>query len=150
MKKHLNKKQALYESIMRNIAKTVKRALNESMDSLENEILDYIHSDNKLYAYYQRNFDGELISSYDISSCVYNFDDGNIYYNPDFMDNLSPIEKVFVVFHSVTAPKFYTDFYADGEDNIEHNIMLDKKINNYLESTFPQFRGITKKLKGYI
>ena len=143
MKKHLNKKQALYESIMRSIAKTVKHALNESMDdSLENEILDYIHSDNKLYAYYRKNFNGELISTYDISSCVYNVDDGNIYYNPDFMDNLSIIEKVFIVFHSITDHNSYS-----GE---EDNIMLDKRVNRYLESTFPQFRGITKKLNGYI
>ena len=39
-----NEKKSLYESIMRNVAKTVKRKLNESLATQKNDINIYIES----------------------------------------------------------------------------------------------------------
>lgn len=58
--------KVLYEKIMRNVSREVKRALNESMYSIEDEIYEYIQSDPELYDYYEENFDGSLIPTNDI------------------------------------------------------------------------------------
>lgn len=64
------------------------------------------------------------------------------------MDNLSTIEKVFIIFHNITHIKFNDD--AKNIRGINDNIMIDKKVNNYLEFNFPQFKRLAKKLQGYI
>lgn len=90
MKEHINKKQALYESIMRSVAKTVKHALNEdafSEDLIISGGLGYIQANGTMQGYYERANIKRIVPTKKISSVA--TDGTNIYYNPDFVNELS-------------------------------------------------------------
>ncbi len=199
-------KRALYESIMRDVAKVVKRRLNESnpdlisredaekiifqvrngeirdmeysavgrtkpyykMDMLDSEnrkerkiqvmknivekALRYIRHDSELFDFVKQfgSRDIEIITN--IPSC--SSDEDCIYLNPDFIKSLTADELAFVIIHEYAHMKFKDEFDYDrnyDEDEWQSaNIDLDKKVNRFIEGRFPQFRGYTKRLNGYI
>ena len=158
-----NEKKSLYESIMKDVAKTVKRKINESEDILshgnddlfgfrdgireESYIIiggtDYISDNKSMRDYYFQANVSSIRSSLKVSTiCT---DGKNIYYNPDFMSKLSDVEQAFVILHCCAHI-----IMSHHSNNFEENIELDKKVNRYLEERWPEFRGLTKKLNGFI
>lgn len=152
MKKHLNKKQALYENIMGSIAKTVKHALNEdefSVDPIISYGLDYIQSNGTMQGYYERANIKRIVPTKKISSVA--TDGTNIYYNPDFVNELSPCEQAFLILHCCAEIQMSDLPGSDHVVTLEKNIPLDKKVNRFLENKWPSdFAGLSRKLNGYI
>ena len=199
-------KKALYESIMRDVAKVVKRRLNESnpdlisreeaediifqlrngeirgmeysavgrtkpyykMDMLDSEnrkehkiqemkkiverALRYIKQDSELSDFVKQFGPRNIEITTKIPSC--SSDEDCIYLNPDFIKSLTADELAFVIIHEYAHMKFNDEFdydrIHDADEWESANIDLDKKVNRFIEGRFPQFRGYTKRLNGYI
>ena len=151
-----NEKKSLYESIMKDVAKIVKRQINESTDDListedaqkimnsENGLdgYEYIYDNDSMYTYFIKSR-ASLRPSYKIATCA--TDGKTIYYNPDWMSELSAQEQAFVILHN--CAHIIMNHHAN---NFEENIALDRKVNRFLEDKFPEFIGMTVKLNGYI
>ena len=152
MKEHINKKQALYESIMRSVAKTVKHALNEdafSEDLIISGGLGYIQANGTMQGYYERANIKRIVPTKKISSVA--TDGTNIYYNPDFVNELSDQEQAFLILHCCAEIQMSDLPESDHVAMLEDNIALDKKVNRFLENKWPDdFAGLTRKLNGYI
>jgi len=157
-----NEKKSLYESIIKDVAKTVKRQINEArispyrdksgLNYLGNadyanedilDALDYIDAHDDMYMYYMNANIQTIKPTMKVTTVC---SDGQcIYYNPTYIENLSTEEKAFLILHScVHITKMH------HANSIEDNIVLDKKVNRFLEEKWPEFRGMTKKLNGFI
>ena len=142
-----NEKKSLYESIMKSVSKTIKRKINEAqVDNFNSAIedgLDYIQSNEDMNDYYEKANAYDILPSNNIVTvCT---DGKTIYYNPNFISDLTPKEIAFIILHQCVHI-----IQNHRASNIEENIELDKKVNRYLENRWPEFIGLTNKLNGYI
>ena len=140
-------KRSLYESIMKDVAKTVKRKINEAgvanFKSVIKDGLDYIQSNEDMKDYYEKADVWDTLPSNKVSTmCT---DGKTIYYNPKFINDLTPKEIAFVILHQCVH-----QIQNHKSGNMEENIELDRKVNRYLENRWPEFNGLTKKLNGFI
>ena len=142
-----NEKKSLYESIMKDVAKTVKRQINEAgVVNINSDIqdgLEYIQSNEDMQDYYEQAYIWNILPTHKVSTvCT---DGKSIYYNPEFISSLTPKEKAFIILHNCVHK-----VQNHRANNFEENIELDRKVNCYIEDRWPEFRGLTKKLNGYI
>jgi predicted metal-dependent peptidase len=96
-----NEKKSLYESIMKEVAKTVKRNINEAevnnFDSVIKDGLDYIQSNEDMNDYYEKANVLDILPTYKVSTmCT---DGKTIYYNPKFIYGLTPKETAYIILH---------------------------------------------------
>ncbi len=146
-----NEKKSLYESIMKQVAKIVNKRLNEDEfigpegdDSyLIAAGLDYIKADEEMSEYFdQANVEAFEATRKVATMCT----DGKIiYYSPDFVGRLDDREQAFVILHCCAHI-----IMSHHAGNIEENIEMDKKVNRYLEERWPEFKGLTNQLNGFI
>lgn len=139
-----NNKRVLYESIMRDVAKTVKRNLNEGRetrlaDDTINSGLEYIQNDPEMNKLYRKTMINQFIPSRKLVSIA--TDGENIYYNPEFISDKSDVEIAFMILHECVHL-----LMNHKATTLEDNIALDKKVNHYLEERWPEFEGIAMQL----
>jgi len=160
--------KALYESIMREVAKVVKRRINEDFlpsNFDENDLIsyddaydiaqedenyrfikpgmDYIRKNPSLMSYYKTCHIQNIVPSDKVSTiCT---DGKKIYYSIKFMKSLSAKEQAFVIMHNGVHI-----LMSHKASNFEENVELDRTVNAYIENHWPEFRGMTKRLNGYI
>jgi len=147
-----NEKKSLYESIMKNVAKTVKRMINETDDSivlppdmLINNALEFIEEHNDMYDYYLSADIKDIIDTQKVSTmCT---DGTNIYYNWKFTENINePKDIAYLILHCCA----HINMGHKSTGNMEDDINMDKKVNRYLEERWPEFQGTAQRLNGFI
>ena len=130
---------------MRDVSKAVKKHLNENDDYNDDvfaEAIDYLKQDNFLYNYYKTYAPKNIKPSMKIYSMS---QDGNtLYYNPEWISELSPEEVAFVLMHH-SVHYDLSEVLRDLD-----NETMDKIINRYVEYKFPIFKGMTRKMNGII
>ena len=140
-----NNKRALYESIMKDVAKTVKKHLNEGRDTrladdTINSGLEYIQNNPEMDKLYRKTGINQFIPSRKVVSTA--TDGENIYYNPEFISDKSDVEIAFMILHECVHL-----LMNHKGTSLEDNIALDKKVNHYLEERWPEFAGIAMQLQ---
>ena len=153
MKRTYQENKSLYESIMRDVAKIVKRHLNESDDSyieLEmegakyiNGALEFIRQHEDICDYFEKAGDIPFIKTRKVTSAA--TDGKRIFFNPDFMDTLTDKQQAFVIMHQIAHIVMN---HLGSAGNMEENVRLDRRVNHFLEDKFPEFRGVTKEING--
>lgn len=135
-----SQKKALYESIMKSVAKTIKRSLNEGninpVDLVERTI-DQLSDE---YPCVENLYDYTITPTQSVATVAVSMKNRIIYVNPTFIDGLSNIELEVVILHEALHIEHVDDVeYLPQAFTPEENIRIDELINNEIISFDPRY-----------